>query len=149
MMAIEPTGYFLCWSYYYYVLSCLQLWKSASSKEEIRTGKKRASTALRFFAEFRNNFQFSTCWYQIVHGRYLWLGGNHKKAKECWQEALTSGTNHDNLYEQGLAYLELGKHSSGEERRNNLQQAYKIFDKLESPYDLHRVKKEMEDKETT
>jgi hypothetical protein len=48
-------------------------------------------------------------------------------------------------YEQGLAHYEIGRHSTGAERRHHLQRASDIFIQLNATYDLARVQSAAEE----
>ena len=72
----------------------------------------------------------------------MWMLGKHNKAHDSWNHALSVAHFNSNSYEQGLAYFELGRHAVGEKRKKNLQAAWKLFEKLESSFDVDRLKSE-------
>jgi hypothetical protein len=48
------------------------------------------------------------------------------------------------LYDQGLAHYEIGRHSAGGRRRQQLRCACEIFDRLGATYDLACARAEAE-----
>jgi hypothetical protein len=140
---IDPTGYFLCNAYYFYSSACLGLWETCT-KVDANTSKKRAKLSIKLFNRFKKNFPFARSWYLLVYGRLQWVTGKRRKAKESWKDALLLGQFHSNPYEQALALCESGRHSVGDERARNLQEAFKLLEKLESSYDIAVIKREME-----
>jgi hypothetical protein len=144
ILRIEPSGYFLCKSYYNYADTLMDLLESSSAPAERKALKKRAAFAVKLFSEYKKNFKFSEFWFLLVQGKWFWLNTKYSKAKDNWQLALQLSHLHNNVYEETVALMHLGLHSlTVEEKQQHLSAAQKLVELIESPFDATVIKREL------
>jgi hypothetical protein len=72
-------------------------------------------------------------------GAYAWLMGDHKAARAAWQKSIELARHHRLAYAEGMAFLELGRHSEGKDQQDYFRQARTILEKINATYDLQRI----------
>ena len=77
----------------------------------------------------------------ILEGRRSWLAGRRGRAQRLWRRALTSATQLDMPYEEGLAHYQIGSHldANDAERAVHLEAAREIFGRIQAARALAAV----------
>src|SRR5258705_245835 len=69
-------------------------------------------------------------------GWYEWLTGKQNAALKSWHKGLEAAQKFNMPYEEGLLRLKLGSHGSTESRKEHLERAIQIFEKMGAAYEL-------------
>jgi tetratricopeptide (TPR) repeat protein len=141
----------------------LAAWEAAGEKEcPERQAAERACRNLEKAARIFWNGRPAA---RLYRGCYEWLAGRPREAHRAWAEALATARVQGVPYEEALAHYEIGRHLEdkeagnrglGEEskqespnplipadswgRREHLERAAEIFERLEIPYELNLVR---------
>jgi hypothetical protein len=123
----------------------LSLLETSSNQpaEEQKQRAKLAKQACQYLHKYAHVFPIGQPSSRLWQGLYDWLSGKQRKAWTSWRKSLASAERLGMPYELGLAHYEMGRHSSGEDRKKHLSQACKIFTRLETIYDLERTRTAM------
>jgi predicted ATPase/class 3 adenylate cyclase len=115
----------------------LSLWETGHMLPNI---EKKAWKACKLLKKYANVFPIGQPRAWLYQGWYDWLSGKHTKAQKAWNKSLIYAEKLGMCYEQGLAYLEIGRHlPMGEpDRQEDLRKAVEIFSQQRADYDLKR-----------
>lgn len=110
--------------------------------EELVQAAKDACKALRLFGRA---FVFGEPFALLFDGLEAWLSGRHAAAVRTWRRCAVRAAELEMPYEEGRAWLELGRHLSPQEpqRRELLLRAKALFSRLEAADDLARTEAEL------
>jgi class 3 adenylate cyclase/tetratricopeptide (TPR) repeat protein len=141
---VSPTGMYMLEAYAGVAEVYLALWESGRASAvgvpEVANRARRACAAVRRFAGV---FPIGAPRAALWTGLADWLSGKRARALREWHSALHSAERLRMPYECGLAHYELGRHLEigDPERRERLQRAAEIFERLGAAYDLERVRR--------
>ena len=115
----------------------LTLWEEDYQLQDIDKLALKANKCLKKYAGI---FLIGEPRYLLYEGWYNWLSGKHDKAVIKWDKSLASAIKLDMVYDQGLAYLEIGRHlpHGNPDRHVYLTKASGIFTDIGAAYDLQR-----------
>lgn len=134
-----PSNYSAFSGYAGPALVYLSLFETAQESSDYRKDAWKACKLLRKYARV---FPIGESRAWLYAGWYHWLTGNHSKAHKAWKSSLASARRLSMLYDEGLVYLELGRHSLPEDRMRNeyISKGIDIFTKVGALHDLERSK---------
>ena len=98
-----------------------------------------AEKALKLLGAFRKIFPIGQPALHYYQGLYEWLTGRRDHAVKSWYKGLESAQKFNMLHEEGLIHIRLGRaleHSSAE-RKEHLDCAIQIFEKMGAIHELH------------
>lgn len=104
--------------------------------------QQKATEALKKLRVFGRVFPASRAHLQRIEGWYAWLNGQQAKAQKHWQQAIAEAEQFGKVYEQGLAYYDLGRFLGN---RDHLQAAAAIFQGMDSRFYLEQVQAALTD----
>jgi tetratricopeptide (TPR) repeat protein len=115
----------------------LTLWEDGHPRQDIDRLALKANKSLKKYAGI---FPIGEPRYLLYEGWYDWLSGKHDKAVAKWDKSLASAIKLEMVYDQGLAYLEIGRHlpNDNPDRQVFLAKASDIFTDIGAAYDLQR-----------
>ncbi len=116
----------------------LALWESdgEAERERWRVLARQACTTLNRFARV---FPIGQPRAALWQGLFYWLDNKPAHARVSWRKALSLAERLGMPYEHGAAHFALGRHSTGAVRREHLQCAREIFERIGAAYDLQQV----------
>ena len=106
--------------------------------QPFRDEPRRAAEAIARMKRFAGVFPVGRPRWAILEGRRSWLAGRKGRALRMWRRALTSATQLDMPFEQGLAHYEIGRHTdpSDPERTAHLEAAREILARIHASHAL-------------
>jgi tetratricopeptide (TPR) repeat protein len=113
------------------------------SPAERRALAKFARQAIGALRQFARVFPIGQPRAWLFQGFYDWLDGKPAKARQAWRKGLAAAQKLAMPYDEALAHFEIGRHASGDERRDHLDRAADIFERLGAEYDLQRAQAEI------
>ena len=115
----------------------LTLWEEGYQLGEIEKLALKANKSLNKYAGI---FPIGKPRALLYEGLYDWLSGKHDRAVTKWDKSLASAIELEMIYDQGLAYLEIGRHlpPDNPDRQVYLTKASGIFTDIGAAYDLLR-----------
>ncbi len=102
--------------------------------------RESARQAIKALYGFARPFPIGESRAHLWHGLLDWLNGKPSAAHNGWRKSLTAAQKMAMPYDEALAYYELGRHASGDERQTHLTRAIEIFERLGAAYDLERTR---------
>jgi len=134
-----PTGSHAYQGYLYTALTFLALWEAAGPGERAAAAKA-ARQACGFMRTFARAFPYGQAGFELCEGLRAWCEGKAERARAALRRSLASARKFKLPYEEGLARYELGRRASGAERRQQLEAAIAIFERLDAAHDLARAR---------
>ena len=141
--AAPPAIFLSLWQYGEYLLTLPSGSKPiAFTLEHCKEGARRALKSLHQYARI---FPIGRPRAALWQGFYEWLEGNQGKAYHTWQKGLENALALGLPWEEARIHYEIGRRKAvGHPARTaHLQQAFEIFTRLGSEYDLARVVREI------
>jgi hypothetical protein len=125
---------------------CLARWAAAVG--EANELRKAAGNAHRALQRFAGVYPVAQSRALLCQGRYSWQEGKPRLAHASWLKSLAAAERLDMPYDQGLAYLEIGKHldTSDPARREHLNRARDMFERIGAAHDLARAEDLLDEK---
>jgi hypothetical protein len=134
-----PTNYSAFSGYAGPACVYLSLWESGNQLHDIRKLTWNACKLLRKYARV---FPIGEPRAWLYEGWHHWLSGKHSKAQKAWKNSLASAKNLGMRYDEGLAYLEIGRHlpPGDTTRQDYITRGVNIFTQIGAMHDLERAK---------
>lgn len=137
--AARPTSDYVLEGYAAIAEVSLMEWETASPKN-MQNLRRAARQACRAILKLTRVYPRTRPRAWLLWGRYQWLAGMPRSAMTSWQKSLAAGQSLDMPYEAALTHFELGRHSSGEARAQQLDKALQLFTELGAAYDAAQVR---------
>lgn len=134
-----PTGSHAYEGYLYTTLVFLALWEAAAPGERAAAAAA-ARQACGFMRTFAKTFPYGQVALELCEGLRAWCEGKAGRARAILSRGLASARRFKLPYEEGLIRYELGRRTSGPERRQQLEAAIAIFERLHAAHDLARAR---------
>jgi tetratricopeptide (TPR) repeat protein len=101
--------------------------------------KNEAQKALQVFHKFAGVFPIGKARVLLYQGLFDWLYGQVQSAYTNWMESLQIARRMEMPYEEGLACLELGRHTIGEAQKEFLEFGARIFERCNAAFELELI----------
>jgi class 3 adenylate cyclase/tetratricopeptide (TPR) repeat protein len=123
----------------------LALWERSTkapstSRSERAYLRAQARQALGWLWQFALQFAVGRPAAWRMEGRWAWLNGRHGWARFAWRRAIADARRLQMPFDEAQALFDLGRHSAGAERKELLQSALEIFERLGAKWDVKEVK---------
>ena len=144
---ISPTVYSLHVGYSGVAEVYFTLWERAlhspSQNAEAARYKDLAGKAVKLLRAFGKIFPIGQASLAYYQGWYEWLSGMQSRAIQSWRRGLDAAKKYRTLYEEGVLRARLAAvlTDAPEERREHIQCAAQIFEKIGAIGDLQAVRK--------
>jgi tetratricopeptide (TPR) repeat protein len=137
-----PSNYSSYTAYFGPAYVYLTLWEEDYQLQDIEKLAHKANKSMKKYAGI---FPIGEPRALLYEGWYDWLSGKHDRAVTKWDKSLASAIKLEMVYDQGLAYLEIGRHlpESNPDRYVYLTKASEIFKDIGAAYDLLRSESAM------
>jgi tetratricopeptide (TPR) repeat protein len=114
-----------------------------SEPEHAALYRTYATAAIHRVRAYANLFPAGRGHMLVFAGLYEWLCGNERMARAIWEEVLTVARTMQTPYALARAHFEIGRHLPPDhpQRRRHLAQARRLFEALETRWDLQRLVK--------
>ncbi len=99
---------------------------------------------LRLLRKFKPAFPIAEPSYLYFEGMQKWMEGKRDAAFKKWRASAETARKLSMPWEEANALREIGKHSTGEPRREHLQKAFDLFSSSHAKYDAGETKKLLE-----
>jgi len=119
----------------------LGLWEKADPS----ITRAQVQTACRALHTFAQTFPIGKPAAWLYQGLSEWLNGQPARARANWKKSLAFAEHLQMPYEQGQAHYEIGRHATGDARRQHLAQAIEIFERLGLGYHLQLAREAIKD----
>jgi tetratricopeptide (TPR) repeat protein len=80
----------------------------------------------------------------LYEGIYNEMSGNLRRARHSWRKCIELAETFQQPYEQGRAHYEMGLNVKNPAQAGHFEEAYRIFHKLHTPYELELVERALE-----
>ncbi len=97
--------------------------------------KRTASTIVSLLKKFKRTFPFGEPLYLQYQGRFQWMEGKHNTALQTLQRSADLAKKLSMPRDEASSLREIGKRSTGEARKKNLQNALELFNSSQSKHD--------------
>jgi class 3 adenylate cyclase/tetratricopeptide (TPR) repeat protein len=108
----------------------LELWEKSQTQSEKAQLQLLARQACRSLNQYKFYWPIGQPSAWRMQGRYDWQAGKRARARQAWQKSLLAAQKLTMPYDEALAYYEIGRHATGEEREANSARANEIFERL-------------------
>ena len=124
----------------------LKIWEAERERplEELKPLIQSARAARKTLKEYARVFPIGKASFYVWEGLFLWLNGKPEAAQKAWARGVDTARRIQMPLWQGMANLEMGRHAEGNTRREYLNEAAKIFQKIGADFHLAETKAELE-----
>jgi len=138
----RPQNFYVFVAYAGVSAVMIALWQAADEQSpDHKTLQEAARQSCKNLWTFAQVFPFSKPRAHLWQGVYHWLDGHPQKAHKHWRKCVQQAQKLQMPYDEALAYYQMGCHSiEGDlHRRENLNKAIAIFERLGAFYDLQQA----------
>ncbi len=120
------------------------LHQNQTSQHDLDLHQNYAKKLMGIFDSYCRIFPIGMPGRWLYQGIYHHLTNQPEKARQAWEKSLSYARKLAMTYDEGRAYFEIGRHSSGSERTENMQKALQIFEQVNASYDAAQARSLLE-----